>query len=208
MNTGRASQGNAGMPWVKLLADLLLNYLRWTQFIQLLSILGLTLLLVTTLTATNWQDENQKIIERAMDWILQLPWLGEYLKQTFTLDKSGGFSSRNLGTFVLRLGAVLSLAGMLLDMLWHRIVPGERRLWPLKRKLGLLLLACISLLLFVLVNFFMHRETFVGGTGIWMVNFSGLTFVLFMFCAWSMTVIHVLDRIRAELAGPISFKLY
>lgn len=206
MNTVQSRQAFSGKWLAMILADSFLNYLRWTQFIQFLSAFGIALLMVALLTVISFQEQSTNVIKTAMSWIVELPWVGEYLKNAISEDSGTRLSGADLKSYLITAWATLSLVGFVLDSLWHRTGRVERKPWSLKRKLGLVLLGCILLLGIALADFFTHREMFKGDNGVWMVTFGWLTFFLFIVSVWNIVLIHGLDWLRAELPQLIAIK--
>ena len=205
MNMLQTRQEYSGKRLVVILADSFLNYLRWTQLIQLLTMFGIALLVVVLLTVISFQEQSTDIMKTALSWIVQIPGVGGYLKNAITDYNANHLISLDLKSYLLTSWVVLSLVAMLLDTLWQRTVPGERRPWPLMRKIVLVLLVCVLLLGCMLVDFFTYRDMFKGDTSLWMVIFGWLTFILFVASVCNLAVIQMLQWLRVSYKGTEPF---
>lgn len=198
---------------VRTLADLILDYLRWTQLIPMLMTWGFALLMLVALIVLNLQEQGTDPLGTALGWVMQLPWVGERLAESAGPDGNIHLSGGDVKSFLLEAWGVLSFVGMLLGMAW-RMLFGEGKPWSLKRKLGLALLGCLLLVAGNLANFLANPEFFKGaGIGGWALNFSGIALIVFIVSLWCLTVAHVIDRIRdgigrvaepSEPAAPVA----
>ena len=204
MNSVQTQQGYSAKSIVMILVDSVLNYLRWTQFIQLLAAFGIAVLVVVLITVSSFQEQTTNVINTVLNWIVQLPGVTDYLKKNVTEDNINRLSDVDMKSYLITAWAALSLVGLLLENIWYSAMQHERQPWSLRRKIHLVMLGCFLLLGATLADFFMHREMFKGGTGGWIVSFVGLAFILFIVCLWNLMVIYVFDLTRARLAEYVS----
>jgi len=200
MNALQIQKATGSGTLVRALADLFLDYLRWTQFVPMLVTWGVVVLMVVAMTVVSLQEQGADPLGTALGWVMQLPWVGDRLAQSAGPDGTIHLSGGDFKSFLLSAWGALSLAGMLLGMVWGTVF-GAGKPWSLKRKLGLALLGCILLVGGMLANLFAHREIFAGSTGSWILNFSGIALIVFIVSLWSLTVTHVIDRVRGSIAG-------
>ena len=198
MNALQPNPSGGGGSLIRTVVDLALDYVRWSQFVPMLTVWGFTLLMVVALTVVNLQEQGADPIGTGLGWIVQLPWVGEYLRESAGKDGTVHLSDEDLKSFLMTAWAALSLVGMLLGIAW-RAAMGEHAPWPLKRKIGASLLGCLLLMGAMVANLYSHRDLFNGGTGEWLLMFTGVAALVFIVSLWSLTVTHVIDRARTSM---------
>jgi hypothetical protein len=102
---------------LKSLLSLGLNYMRWTQLTPMLMMWGAGLAILLALTFVNFQEQTFSVIETIMQWLMQLPIVGDRI--TSLLADEGSeihMNTSDFKSFVLRAWSITSLAFMLASM--------------------------------------------------------------------------------------------
>ena len=187
---------------LKLLLSWTLGYMRWTQLTPMLLLWGFGLLMLLALTFVNFQEQTISAVEFVLEWLLQLPVVGEHITQLLPDENSNTHISKSdFKSFVLSGWAVLSLlfmlAGIVLSVLFGPFVP-----WALKRKLLIAGIGTVLLLAGMVANYYVAPQNFNGEASAWVFNFSLISLLVFVVSAYCLSVAHFLGYLNnALLAG-------
>lgn len=186
---------------LKLLLSLGLDYIRWTQLTPMLLAWGFALLMLVLLVFVNFQQQTFSAMEYVMQWLTQLPLLGEYFTALLSAEDSEvNISMDDLKGYALRGWFFLSLLFMLADMAVSAWL-GPFQPSTLKRKILYVGFGCLLLLAGFVLIYFTGSEVFNGSMAGWMFNFSLWTLLVFLGSVYSLSVSHVLGRINLALSG-------
>lgn len=99
---------------LKLLLSFGLGYMRWTQLTPMLLLWGLGLLILLVLTLVNFQEQTISALMFILEWLLQLPLVGERIMPLLSDDSTAiQMSGSDMKSFMLSAWAALLLAFML-----------------------------------------------------------------------------------------------
>ena len=185
--------------FLKSLLSLGLGYLRWTQLTPMVLLWGFGLVMLLALTFVNFQEQSLSILASFLEWLTQLPVIGEHV--TLLLSDSNTtthMATNDLESFIFSTWAVLSLvfmlAGMVISLLFGPFQP-----WTLKRKILLAGAGVVLLLAGLAVNYYAAPQNFNGAASSWMLNFSLISLLVFVVSAYCLTVAHFLGYLNQAL---------
>jgi hypothetical protein len=189
---------------LKLLLSLGLDYIRWTQLTPMLMAWGFALLVLALLVFVNFQQQAFSAMENLMQWLTQLPMVGEYFTARFSVEDSQvEIGTAELKTYALWGWFFVSLVFMLLNMALSAWL-GPFQPWSLKRKIAYAGFASLLLLAALVWVYFTGSENFNGSRAGWMLNFSLWSLLVFLLSAYSLSAAHVLGRVSSALtARPV-----
>jgi len=190
--------------FLKLLLSWVLGYMRWTQLTPMLLLWGFGLLMVLALTFVNFQEQTISAVEFVMEWLVQLPVVGEYIMQLLPDENSNThINTSDFKSFVLSGWAVLSLVFMLAGIVLSALF-GPFQPWALKSKLLLAGAATVLLLAGMVANYYAVPQNFNGEASAWMLNFSLISLRVFVVSAYCLSISHFLGYLNeALLAGEL-----
>ena len=189
--------------FLKLLLLLGIDYVRWTQIVPMLLVWGIALLMLLTLTGLNFQEQAGFVIENTFQWLMQMPYVGEYIVNNFTEGDKLKFNASNVKPLMVRGWIVISLVFMLVSMLVSFMF-GPFKLWSLKRKFFYMTICTLLLFAGLMFNYFAGNEVYNGSMAGWMINFSLIPIFVFLVSVYSLTVTHLLGLLStAMLTEPV-----
>lgn len=186
---------------VYLGASLLVDYLRWIQITPMLTLWLFALLMLVGMFFANNQEAVLDALVPVWLWFESLPWVRESLTRMEASAAEEGPISLNGGdlkAIALRAWAVISLVFMLLALIAGWLF-GPFKPWTLRRKLGLIALACVLLLAGFAAVYFADPEEFNGPASQWMLMFTGVAVLIFIVSAWCLSIAHVLGWVKRSL---------
>jgi hypothetical protein len=179
--------------------------MRWTQLTPMLLIWGFGLLMLLALTFVNFQEQTFSALEYFLEWLMQLPVVGERITQllsdesTATRITTGDFKS-----FVLSAWAIVSLAFMLASFILASLF-GPFQPWTLQRKIMIAGAGVVFLLVGMVFNYYVAPQNFNGKASAWMLNFSLISLLVFGVSAYCLSVAHFLAYLNQSLmAGELN----
>jgi hypothetical protein len=184
---------------LKSLLSLGLNYMRWTQLTPMLMMWGAGLAILLALTFVNFQEQTFSVIETIMQWLMQLPIVGDRI--TSLLADEGSeihMNTSDFKSFVLRAWSITSLAFMLASMALSALF-GPFKPWTLKRKLLLAGLGVLMLLAGLVSNYYANTQIFNGKASEWMLNFSLISLAVFLVSTYCLSISHFLGFLNDAL---------
>lgn len=180
-------------------ASLLIDYLRWTQLTPMVTMWLLALLMIVGMFFVSNQDTVLDILVSVVVWLESLPWVGEPVSTRMQVSaaEEGGLSlgGEDLKTIALRAWAVISLLFMLLALIIGWLF-GPFKPWTLRRKLGLIALACVLLMAVFVAIYFADPEVFNSPAGRVMLMFTGVAMLIFIVSAWCLSIAHALGLLK------------
>ena len=178
--------------------------MRWTQLTPMLLLWGFGLLMLLALTIVNFQELTISALEFMLEWLVQIPVVGEYIMQLLPDENSNTHISKSdYKSFVLSGWAVLSLVFMLAGIVLSALF-GPFQPWALKSKLLLAGAATVLLLAGMVANYYAAPQNFNGDASAWMLNFSLISLLVFVVSAYCLSVSHFLGYMNeALLAGEL-----
>jgi len=190
---------------LKLLLSLGLGYMRWTQLTPMLLIWGFGLLMLLALTFVNFQEQTFTALEYLLEWLMQLPVVGEHITQLLSDESTATrITTSDFKSFVLSAWAVLSLVFMLAGFILSTLF-GPFQPWTLKRKIQIAGAGVVLLLAGMAVNYFAVPQNFNGEASAWMFNFSLISLLVFGVSAYCLSVAHFLAYLNQSLmAGELN----
>ena len=161
--------------------------MRWTQLTPMLLLWGFGLLMVLALTFVNFQEQTISAVEFVLEWLVQLPVVGEHITQLLPDENSNTHISKSdFKSFVLSGWAVLSLvfmlAGIVLSVLFGPFQP-----WALKSKLLIAGVGTVLLLAGMVANYYAAPQNFNGEASAWVFNFSLISLLVFGVSAYCLS---------------------
>jgi len=186
-------------PILKVLLSLGLNYLRWTQLTPMLMMWGVALAMLLALTVVNFQAQTFSVIEHLLQWLMQLPVIGDRIIPLLTDEDSGiHMNSGDLKSFALQLWSITSLLFMLASMALSAWL-GPFKPWTLKRKFLIVLLGIAVLLTGFIFNYYAGPENFNGDASAWIYNFLMISLLVFIVSAYCLSISHFLRLLDEAL---------
>ncbi len=186
-------------PILKVLLSLGLNYLRWTQLTPMLMMWGVALAMLLALTIVNFQAQTFSVIEHLLQWLMQLPVIGDRIIPLLTDEDSGiHMNSGDWKSFALQLWSIISLVFMLAGMAFSAWF-GPFKPWTLKRKFLIVLLGIAVLLTGFIFNYYAGPENFNGDASAWIYNFLMISLLVFIVSAYCLSISHVLRLLDEAL---------
>ena len=184
---------------LKLLLSLGLRYLSWTQLTPMLLIWGFGLLMLLALTFVNFQQQTLSVFEYLLEWLMQLPVVGERVTLLLTDESTTTqMNPSDFKSFVLSAWAFLSLAFMLAGLVLSPLF-GPFQPWTLKRKIQFAGVAVVLLLAGFVGIYYAVPQNFNGGTSAWMLNFSLISLLVFGVSAYCLSAAHFLAYLNEAL---------
>lgn len=190
---------------LKLLLSLGLGYMRWTQLTPMLLLWGFGLLMLLALTFVNFQEQTISALEFVLEWLMQLPVVGEHI-ETLLSDKKDEthIATGDFKSFVLSSWAVLSLVFMLASIILSLLF-GPFQPWTLKRKIQITSGGVVLLLAGMITNYYAAPQNFNGEASAWMLNFSLISLLVFVVSAYCLSISHFLGYLNeALMAGELN----
>jgi hypothetical protein len=184
---------------LKSLLSLGLNYMRWTQLTPMLMMWGAGLAILLALTFVNFQEQTFSVIETIMQWLMQLPIVGDRI--TSLLADEGSeihMNTSDFKSFVLRTWSITSLAFMLASMALAALF-GPFKPWTLKRKLLITGFGVLLLLAGLASNYYANTQIFNGKASGWMLNFSLISLAVFLVSTYCLSISHFLGFLNDAL---------
>lgn len=182
---------------IKLIATLVIDYLRWTQLTPMLTVWGFGLLMLAALLFVNNQEQTFDTIFAVLEWIAGLPVIGDrftaWMESQAGNDGTISLGGSDLKAAALKAWSLISLVFMLiaLSVSW---IFGPFKPWSLKRKLGITALCCGALLAAFISLYFANPEEFNGPFENWLLTFGGIALILFVVSAWCLSIAHLLGH--------------
>ena len=191
--------------FLKLLLSWMLGYMRWTQLTPMLLLWGFGLLMVLALTFVNFQEQTISAVGFVLEWLVQLPVVGEYMTQLLPDENSNTHISKSdFKSFVLSGWAVLSLVFMLAGIVLSAMF-GPFQPWALKRKLLIAGVGTVLLLAGMLANYYVAPQNFNGEASAWVFNFALISLLVFVVSAYCLSISHFLGYLNeALMAGELN----
>ena len=190
---------------LKLLLSIGLGYMRWTQLTPMLLLWGFGLLMLLALTFVNFQEQTISALVFILEWLLQLPLVGEHITPLLSDDSTAiHMSGSDIKSFLLFAWAALSLAFMLTGLVLSTLF-GPFQPWSLKRKI---LVACAGVVILfagMVANYFAAPQNFNGEASSWIINFSLISLLVLGVSAYCLSVSHFLAYLNdALMAGELN----
>ncbi len=188
----------------KLLLSLGLDYIRWTQLTPMLMVWGVAVLMVLALTFVSFQEQTFSALEWLMQWLMQLPIVGERITQVLSdQDSEMHMTTADFKSFMLSAWSVVSLVFMLASMAISALF-GPFEPWTLKRKFLIVGIGVGLLLTGMIFNYYAAPDKFDGGLSGWALNFSLMGLMVFLVSAYSLSISHFLLFLNRALFGDNS----
>lgn len=182
-----------------LVASLAIDYFRWTQLAPMVTMWLLALLMIVGMFFVTNQDTVLDILVAVLVWLESLPWVGEPVsaRMEASAAEGGGLSlgGQDMKAIALRAWAVISLVFMLLALIAGWLF-GPFKPWTLRRKLGLIALACVLLMAGFVAAYFADPEEFNGPARQWMLMFTGVAVLIFIVSAYCLSIAHALGLLK------------
>ena len=190
---------------LKLLLSFGLGYIRWTQLTPMLLLWGFGLLMLLALTFVNFQEQTISALVFILEWLLQLPIVGERITPLLSDDSTAiDMSGSDIRSFMLSAWAALSLAFMLAGIVLSTLF-GPFQPWSLKRKILFACAGVVSLFAGMVANYFAAPQNCNGEASSWTINFSLFSLLLFGVSAYCLSVSHFLAYLNeALMAGELN----
>ncbi len=166
--------------------------MRWTQLNPMLMVCCVGLVILLALSFVNFQEQTFSVLETIMQWLMQLPIVGDRIAQQ--LADEGSEIHVNTGdfkSFVLRAWSITPLGFMLASMSLSALF-GPFKPWTLKRKLLLAGFGVMLILAGLVFNYYANTQNFNGGASGWMLNFSLISLAVFLVSTYCLSVSHIL----------------
>jgi hypothetical protein len=178
--------------------------MRWTQLTPMIMVWGFALLMLLALTVVNFQQQTISAIEFVLEWLVQLPLVGERLAALLADEGANGhMTTADFKSFMLSAWAIASLLFMLAGMAVSSVF-GPFEPWTMKRKLLLVLIGIALILAGMLANYFAVPQNFNGAASGWVINFSMISLLLFLVSAYCLSIAHFLGFLNdALMAGEL-----
>jgi hypothetical protein len=179
--------------------------MRWTQLTPMLLLWGFGLMMVLALTFVNFQEQTITVLEFMLEWLVQLPVVGEYIANLLPDENSTTHISKSdLKSFVLSSWALLSLVFMLAGIVLSSLF-GPFQPWTLKRKMLITGVGTVLLLAGMVANYYAAPHNFNGEASAWMLNFSLISLLVFVVSAYCLSISHFLGYLNeALMAGELN----
>ncbi len=152
--------------------------------------------MLLALTFINFQEQTFSMVEWFMEWLVQLPIVGEWITESLAREGEDGIEDGviHMGTgdfksFIFRVWAISSLVLMLAGMAINALF-GPFKPWTLKRKIGFMGLTVLVLLAGFIANYFADSQKFNGGASGWMFNFSMISLLVFVVSSYCLSISH------------------
>ena len=165
----------------------------------MLFVWGFAVVMALAMVFVNFQQETLTVMSSVLEWLVQLPLVGERIAVFFT-EQNGDtrITTEDFKSFLLRvwmMGSLLFfLVGLGLSTLFGPFKP-----WTLKLKIGLAAAASFLLGLGLCANYYAVPENFNASGSSWIFNFSILAVFLFLVSAYCLSVSHFLLRLIRSL---------
>ena len=165
----------------------------------MLFVWGFAVVMALAMVFVNFQQETLTVMSSVLEWLVQLPLVGERIAVFFT-EQNGDtrITTEDFKSFLLRvwmMGSLLFfLVGLGLSTLFGPFKP-----WTLKLKIGLAAAASFLLGLGLCANYYAVTENFNASGSSWIFNFSILAVFLFLVSAYCLSVSHFLLRLIRSL---------
>jgi len=183
----------------KLILSWTLGYMRWTQLTPMLLLWGFSLMMVLALTFVNFQEQAITVLEFMLEWLVQLPLVGEYIMKFLSDETSNThIRSSDLKSFVLSSWALVSLVFMLVGIVLSFLF-GPFKPWVLKRKILITGVGTVLLLAGMVANYYAAPQNFNGEASAWMLNFSLISLLVFVVSAYCLSISHFLGYLNDAL---------
>jgi len=173
--------------------------MRWTQLTLMLLMWGFGLLMLLALTFVNFQEQTISALESSMEWLTQLPVVGERITPLLSGESTAThITTSDFRSFVLSAWAALSLAFMLAGMVISSLL-GPFQPWALKRKILIAGAGVMLLLAGMVANYYAAPQNFNGEASAWILNFSLISLLLFGVSTYCLSVSHFLGYLNEAL---------
>ena len=160
---------------------------------------GVALAMLLALTVVNFQAQTFSVIEHLLQWLLQLPVIGDRITPLLTDEDSGiHMNSGDLKSFVVQVWSITSLVFMLASMAFSAWF-GPFKPWTLKRKFLIVLLGIAVLLTGFIFNYYAGPENFNGDASAWIYNFLMISLLVFIVSAYCLSISHALRLLDEAL---------
>jgi len=184
---------------VKQLAGLVLDYLRWTQFIPMILLRAFACAMIAGLVLIGAQeamltdpDRFEEVVERAE--AVLLPFIDAVAPVvSFLVARGDGLSAQQ---WVLGIWGWLALIGMLASWL-RATIAGPRAPWPFRRKLWIAAVAAVVYGLFIRITLLVLDVE--ASTLAVVLNVAFFPLVLIIASGWGLAVSHIIDRAQRKL---------
>ena len=186
----------------RAVAGLAIGYLRSTQLVPMLVAWAFLLLALGLMSLVNFQDTGFTLVEQ---WVViwdRYRWLPR-LEGAVTPTESGGLALDDEGfrRVVVSGWARLSFLLFLLSLAGQALF-GARLRMPLRRKLLWVLPPAALVWLAFAGNYLFGSAPFHGGAWTWFIGFTLACVLVMAVSAYSLTVAHILGRVREALRAP------
>ena len=184
---------------LKLLLSISIGYIRWTQLTPMLLMWGFGLLMLLALTFVNFQEQTIPALEFILEWLLQLPLVGERITPLLSDDSTAThMPGSDIKSFMISVWAALSLALMLAGFILSTLF-GPFQPWSLKRKILFACAGVVMLFAGMVGNYFAAPQNFNGEASSWMINFSLISLLVFGVSTYCLSVSHFLAYLNDAL---------
>jgi hypothetical protein len=185
---------------LKLLLSLGLDYLRWTQLTPMLLTWSFAFFVLVVLIITSFEQQAFSAIEYMMQWLVQLPVVGEYFIARFSAEDTGvKLDMEDLKSYVLRGWFFVSLVLMLVRMALSALF-GPFQPWTLKRKILYVGFGCLLFLAGLVCIYLTGSENFNGAMAGWMLNFTAWSLLVFLVSVYCLSISHAIGLIIMALS--------
>jgi len=193
---------------LQIVGSLVIDYFRWSQLAPMITVWFFALFMVLMLLITNHQDETLDGLEAVAEWLVELPVVGPALlrwaEDNATDDGKLHFGGNDFKAAAMKAWVILSLAFMIIGWIVS-IVFGPFQPWTLKRKLMVAGLGSTVLMAGFVAIYYLGVEMFNGPQYVWMLNFAGLSLIVFLVSGWCLSIAHALGLLsRLLVSGRVS----
>lgn len=190
-------------PLLRILAGLALDYLRWTQLVPMVLAWAFLLLMVGAMLLVSFQQPSFELVDGGVRLYERLAGPPEPADGGGPDDDASAparaadsgavaFTDEDLERLVLKVWALMALAGWLLGMAW-RLLFGRPPRPSLKRKLVIAGAACAACTGLFLLAYFFGSEAFDDPFAQWMALFVGVPLVVWCISAYSLAISTLVD---------------
>ena len=178
---------------------LVLDYVRWTQFVPMLVAWAFILLGVGMMALVNFQETGFTVVEWLVATWERYPWLPR-LGEAVDTTESGGLRLDGDGFREVVLAGWAGISAVLLVLsLARRALFGPADPMPFRRKLGWLVAALALIWLALAGIYLLGSETFHGPPWHWFLGFTLACGGLFVVSAYSLAWGHFLGWVQEGL---------
>ncbi len=184
----------------KLIANLALDYVRWTQLVPMVLGWAFVIIMVLAMFLIAFQGEIDSLLQRAEPTVER--WLGPAPEASDTqAEHTSGvsnFTEDDILPWIYRIWGGLAFIAWIFSMLRTRIF-GPRPPKKLKRKISVTALASLIFIILLFIG-----SMLLGGFGNntlleLTVPFILIPILLFIVSAWGLSISHIIDKIQIEI---------